>query len=303
MHSVYGASRSEWARFLRFSGGSRFDSEFLIRIDEGMVLELQRIWGLGCRDRGNCMTSRTTGWGELRKQSKTLRRKFQELISQAATVAMATPGEAINASQALSSELAAWETDTLKAGVTIRGLLRQIEPQARIQTEHLEERLAREISRRGHSVHGDASPLLVDGIAHVEIDTKELRVTVNGVVVPQLDPVHIGDVVAAEITRLRKGATTPSKMLVQLRLAYDQEIRAAGGTPGAQVTTENILLQLVLLRQPAAFRSDPQSRNFRDYPREQFRADLFTLLHSGEHETGGRRLRYAAGPTNRGHCS
>jgi len=32
--TVYGAAKSEWARFLHFSGGSRFDQEFLIRLDD-----------------------------------------------------------------------------------------------------------------------------------------------------------------------------------------------------------------------------------------------------------------------------
>jgi hypothetical protein len=37
---VYGAARSRWGKFLHFSGGSRFDREFLIRIDGEMVAEI-----------------------------------------------------------------------------------------------------------------------------------------------------------------------------------------------------------------------------------------------------------------------
>ena len=39
--AVYRAARTEWARFLHYSGGSRFDREFLIRIDAEIVEELQ----------------------------------------------------------------------------------------------------------------------------------------------------------------------------------------------------------------------------------------------------------------------
>jgi hypothetical protein len=39
---VYDAARTGWNRYLRFSGGSRFDSEFLIRVDEGMLAALEQ---------------------------------------------------------------------------------------------------------------------------------------------------------------------------------------------------------------------------------------------------------------------
>src|SRR5439155_3884199 len=82
--------------------------------------------------------------------------------------------------------------------------------------------------------------------------------------------------------------------------AYEQEIKATGRTAGSQVTTASLLLQVALLQQPASFRSNPPGRSFRDYPRIQFRADLFALLASGRYETGRRRLRFAAGSDTAG---
>jgi hypothetical protein len=38
---VYGAARSEWTDYLRFSGGSRFDREFMIRITPGLAEALR----------------------------------------------------------------------------------------------------------------------------------------------------------------------------------------------------------------------------------------------------------------------
>ena len=39
---VYQAARSEWSEFLRFSGGSRFDREFMIHVDNGLIDALDR---------------------------------------------------------------------------------------------------------------------------------------------------------------------------------------------------------------------------------------------------------------------
>jgi hypothetical protein len=40
--AVYEAGRGKWSKFLHFSGGSRFDKEFLIRVDQEAVGELER---------------------------------------------------------------------------------------------------------------------------------------------------------------------------------------------------------------------------------------------------------------------
>jgi hypothetical protein len=41
--AVYEAGRGEWSKYLHFSGGSRFDREFLIRIDQGAAEELEKV--------------------------------------------------------------------------------------------------------------------------------------------------------------------------------------------------------------------------------------------------------------------
>ena len=48
------------------------------------------------------------------------------------------------------------------------------------------------------------------------------------------------------------------------------------------------------MRQSASFRASPRTRNFREYPVELFRADLYTLLSSDHSVVEGRRLRQAA---------
>jgi hypothetical protein len=40
--AVYEAARSPWTRYLHFSGGSRFDREFLIRMDDAALPALEQ---------------------------------------------------------------------------------------------------------------------------------------------------------------------------------------------------------------------------------------------------------------------
>lgn len=44
--AVYEAAGTDWARYLHFSGGSRLDREFLVRIDSELVTELEKHVGL-----------------------------------------------------------------------------------------------------------------------------------------------------------------------------------------------------------------------------------------------------------------
>src|SRR5438270_758243 len=130
------------------------------------------------------MRSNTGGWDALRRQSETLRRKVRDLLHEAESRGGAG-GQAIRATQELSRELAAWEAEAVDLGARLSGLVRQLEPQARLQAEHFQEQLTREITHRGQSVYGESSPLIVDGIVHVHIDLAKLRVTVNDVSVPE----------------------------------------------------------------------------------------------------------------------
>ncbi|MGF1885757.1 hypothetical protein L4D13_06410 [Photobacterium profundum] len=40
--TVYAASTTEWDQYFRFSGGSRFDREFMISVDDGLLVELEK---------------------------------------------------------------------------------------------------------------------------------------------------------------------------------------------------------------------------------------------------------------------
>jgi hypothetical protein len=50
--TVYRAPRGPWGQRIGFSGGSRFDREFMIRIDQGLATDLERALHQGDEKRG-----------------------------------------------------------------------------------------------------------------------------------------------------------------------------------------------------------------------------------------------------------
>jgi hypothetical protein len=241
------------------------------------------------------MASKLSAAASMQRQSETLRRKLRDLLVEVESHVQAGPRSVVELTQLLARELDAWQTDTNEARAKSNELLKQLAPRAHLETEHFCEHLARDLTTRGHAVFGESSPLIVDGIVHVEINLPKFKATVNRTSVEELAVSSICNAVVAELARLRKVMIPPKQMLDLLARAYDQEIKATGKEPGSQVTAASILLQVALMRQSAAFRSDPHTRNFREYPREQFRADLVSLLEAGQVECGHRRLCFAAG--------
>lgn len=234
------------------------------------------------------------GWTLLRNKSEGIRRSLQGLLKDAEALA-ADSGDAITASRVIAAEIAKWEESAPGILRGARDLLTSIEPDRLLLVEGFEQQLTRELSGAGHRVYGESSLLIVDGIVHVDIDLSKFRILVNDTETVDLSVSSVATRVREECDRLRKALTPPKAMLEMMLLAYQREIRATEKAPSAQVETTAILLQLAMLRQPGGFRSNPRSRNFREYPRELFRADLFTLLSSNDGEAGGTRLRYASG--------
>ena len=142
---------------------------------------------------------------------------------------------------------------------------------------------------------GETSLLVVDGIVHVDIDPKAGSVKINDSLVDELDIKAIVERVRGEKTRIYPLITKPGDLLKLLLDAYDHEIRASGANAGSQVHATALALQIAMQRQPTSFRSDPAAKNFREYPRALFRADLYTLLATREHTIRGRMFRYASG--------
>jgi len=246
------------------------------------------------------MASKSSAAGSLRQRSEKLRKQLRELLRETETKALGTTEGVIDLAGALRGELVAWRTDLIDAHTKSAELLSRAEPRARAEIERFDEQLVQALTTRGYNVHGESSPLIVEGIVHIDTDLRRMKVTVNGQATQELTRACIADAVSLELERLRKSLTPPDQMMDLIARAYDQELRASGKAPGSQISAGAVMLQMALMRQSATFRSDPQSRHFRDYPRELFRADLYGLLASGRLELRQRRLQFAAGADTTG---
>jgi hypothetical protein len=246
------------------------------------------------------MAAKNTDWSTLRKQSTAIRRRIRELLEHAHARLDSSPAEAIEGAAEMSHELEEWAAEVTRSAESLKRLLDRARPIAEQQIEHFQANLAREIAARGCALHGESSPVIVGGLVHIEPDLSRLQVRVNDVPVRPLDPAYVADAAAGELSRLRRLTAEPTQMLQWLMQAYDQEILASGRARGTQVTTAALLFRVALIRQSAGFRSDPQARHFRDYPRVLFRADLHTLLASGQRQSDGRTLQFAAGSDTNG---
>ena len=241
-----------------------------------------------------------TSWTQLRLESTTLRRRIASVVQEAETIAGRADVDAISAWQALQSELTEW---TKEAGAWLERAntaLRRVEVTKSEQIETLSQRIVKRLGASGHTVFGDAELLIVDGIAHIELDPGKGRGSVNQVPIDSFDPAEIADIVFEEISRLRKLSTEPTVMLERLLTAYDREVRANDLRPGSPVQATALLLQLAALKQTNAFRMNPTLRLFKEYPQDVFRADLYALLSSGQLTINSKTLRYASGADTSG---
>src|SRR5262249_1695303 len=148
--------------------------------------------------------------------------------------------------------------------------------------------------------YGDATLLIVNGAVHVETDLQRTTVRLNDKPVGDLSPAAIVAAVSEEIERITKMLTPPETLIRQVLGAYERELKLSDGAAGSPVQTLALLPHMTLARQRPAFIQNPSAANYREYPRELFRADLHALLRSGSLQFGDRHLRYASGSDTAG---
>ncbi len=247
--------------------------------------------------------SRTTPppWRQLQQQSAQARRGLDALLrSLEALAAGPDIADAVSGAAVLDTELAAWEQAALPAVARARELLANLQRAREEQVASFDQRLTRALQERGRTIHGEGSPLIVDGIVYVEASPEQGTVRVNGEAEQDFSCSAVAERIEVELQRLRKLATPPAVLLEQMLAAYDEECVVRHLEPGTQVETLAILYRIALMRQQSGFRRNPTVKSFREYPREVFRADLHALLQSGSLTSHGRRLRYASGSDTAG---
>lgn len=246
------------------------------------------------------MAKTASTWKKLKQRSVAARRALEALVQEAEDLCASAPPDAISASTIVEEEIRGWVESARVLHDRAEQMKQRLQGQRNEQIETLEQRITRQLTSGGQTVFGTTALLIVDGIVHVDVDLKKLRVTVNHVSMDDLDVTVICSKVREELERLRPAITPPAQMLELLADAYDREIRSSGAHPGTQVQTTALLLHLAVMRQASTFRADPSARHFREYPLVLFRADLHTLLASGEFSIRSRKFRYASGADTAG---
>jgi hypothetical protein len=241
-----------------------------------------------------------SAWSGLQRKSASLRRGFEQLVRDFAQLAGSQNVDTGNGSTVVKTEIKEWKRILNSAGQTVEPTNVEMERRASEALETLEERLVRALRDAGLNVHGETALLVIDGIVHAEINIKKRLVRINGEITRDISVSGVKQAISDELDRVRKLVTAPEKFIAFLLHAYEAERLQAGKEFGSQVQTSGVIWQLAMLRQPPSLRSNPIVTNFREYPREIFRADLFRLLESNLTNTDGKRFRYASGSDTAG---
>ena len=234
-------------------------------------------------------------WTSLSSESTALRRKVVALVGHIKEL-IASADEHISATAILDREAAEWRqlgeqlNNALGAGtVECRRL-------AGKEAEDFDQRLRRQLEGNGHTVVGEGQQWVVDGSVYLDLNLKDAQLKVNGRIFPSLAVAAVAVEVALEAKELKRQLTPRATLARQLYDAYSRQRGIEGKAPGAQLYLTAVYSQLVLLRQPKKFSSDPSAQNFAPYPLSQFRADLYELMSADEPiVVDGHRLKHSSG--------
>jgi hypothetical protein len=208
--------------------------------------------------------------------------------------------DGIKGALVLEAEIKQWEAVGYDCLQRARSVLQRLEPARKEQLETLHLRLTKHLRDLGLIVHGDSTPLVVDGVVFVDIDHEAPIIRINGKPLAELSCESVGARVQAELKRLKHLGTSPEQFIGQLFAAYEREIRLSARPWGSQVATPLMLGHLTFIRQRPAFLRNPTVSNYIEYPIELFRADLYVLLLSGLLTHRTQRLHYASGSDPKG---
>jgi hypothetical protein len=223
-------------------------------------------------------TKSKSRWSALERRSATLRRGLETVVRELESFRSSKIEDAIAGGTSLKAEMQSWDTLIRRLAPIARDLAAHFETEGAHQAETFSQRLSRELSNRGFTVHGTASPLIVDGIVYVEANPSKGKLLINGEPYGEFDCALLCERIGAEVRDLKAATTPPTKLIEQLRDAYETVIRSTNRESGTQVEAAAVMLQLCMLRQRAKFLGDPKASHFIEYPFELFRSDLYALL-------------------------
>lgn len=175
----------------------------------------------------------------------------------------------------------------------------------------LEERLARDIDTysarvadalriSGHEPVGDIGRPVIDGRVYLEIDAAGPSVRLNGRTLTDLRPHAVALETQKALGAIATRAQAPAEFLAALKKGYDDLLSERNAVAGTQVHIADLHMKMVMARQSAAFRRDPRSATFTEYPLELFRSDLYQALLERTPVPGGGVLHVESGADTKG---
>lgn len=242
------------------------------------------------------MTKNKGPWPTISTTSAKLRRSVDNLISLATT----NQDDAISAATILKNELSAWRDLIHRATQALEPLLERAQERVEQAVDAFTEELKASLTNAGMTVYGDGNFLIADGIVYIQAETGTATLRLNGEPADTFDVPTITSLVQQRARQLTAETVSPAEILKQLRTAYELARTADTKEYGTQLQTTTLLPYLALQRQKPTFRNNPTKEQFQSYTFEQFRADLYHLLASGNLTMNEETLRYASGSDTKG---
>ena len=235
-------------------------------------------------------------WPTIKADSAKLRRSVNQLVA----LAEGSQDDVIGATSVLKTELGAWRDLIQRAQSIIEPILTRAQQRLERATDAFMDELKASISNTGMTVYGDGTLLIADGIIHIQWDTGNGSLRVNGEEAGTFDVPTITDLVQKHGRQLKADKTAPMDFLGQMRSAYELARTAEMKQYGTQLQTISLLPYLAIFRQRPTFKNNPTKEQYQSYTVEQFRADLHFLFSDGNLTNKGETLRYASGSDTKG---
>lgn len=218
-------------------------------------------------------------------------------LDKVADAAEAEPFEAAAMAAEASSRIGSSVADAAKR---LAAIAASLVSGADIARETYVGRLRSRLAQQKLSIGGDANTLAVEGIVIVRFDRESGNVSVNDHVQADARVAAVAEAISERIAQLRKHGREPKTFGKEVLSAYRAELKVSGKPEGDQIRLDTLHMRLTLDRQSKAFSLSPSVRNFREYTREQLRADMYELLRAGGALADGKCLHVDSGAETAG---
>jgi len=239
-------------------------------------------------------------WAKFARDSAALRRKFESIFASASESAADEDVEVIGCFRTLETESRAWKSSVKSVVDNMSALVDSLKPRRAKALDEYPDRLRRLLNEQGNEVFGEGSPLIVNGVVHVDLKLNSEEIAVNGRRLDSLAYERVASQVKEELDRITAEMTQANDLLSLLLNAYRISCAESGKEFGVQIELLELLPYVALGKQKTRFLRSPTAKAFSDYPVESFRADLYGLLKSQSLTINEFQFIYSSGSNTKG---